>query len=178
MSGETFAALLAPNLGLINMLVRTRMGTSGYAEDVVQEILARAFSRRHQLREDANFRNWLWSIAINEIRAFFRRDRGTLSLDELPKFDIPDRGLSPLARVEQVEVRERVRACMAKLSKRDRAMIRLRDLEDRSLPDVAAALHSTESAAKTAHFRARKRLARVIRATSGRPVLWASRLAA
>ncbi len=71
-----------------------------------------------------------------------------------------------------------MRACLAKLSERDRATIRLRDLEERSLPDLAAALHSSESAAKTAHFRARKRLAHMIRKRNGRPAGTAKPLAA
>ena len=169
MSAETFEVLLAPNLRFLEVLVRKRLGRSGHAEDVIQEILARAFARRNQLRDEAKFRNWLWSIALNEIRAFFRRDRGLFSLDELRNFDVPDRALSPLARVEQIEVRERLRAGLATLSERDRATIRVRDLEGGSLPDLAAALNSTETAAKTAHFRARKRLAHVIRTRSGGP---------
>jgi DNA-directed RNA polymerase specialized sigma24 family protein len=111
---------------------------------------------------------------LNEIRAFFRRDRGILSLEELPNFDVPDGALSPLARVEQMETRNRVRTSMARLSKRDRAAIRLRDIEERSLPDLAAALHSSQSAAKTAHFRVRRRLADVIRAKSSQPVALAA----
>jgi RNA polymerase sigma-70 factor (ECF subfamily) len=157
-------------LGFVKMLAHSRLGKTGHAEDVVQEILARAFARRDQLRSHANFRNWLWSIALNEIRAFYRRDRPTVSLDELTNFDVPDGALSPLAKVEQMETRNRVRASMAKLTKRERATIRLRDIEGMSLPDLAAALHSSESAAKTAHFRARKRLAHMIRVTSGKAV--------
>jgi len=164
MSGETFEALLAPNLPVVQRLVHTRLGRSGHAEDVVQEILARAFACRDQLRKDGKFRNWLWSIAVNEIRAFYRRDRGILSLDQFPNFDLPDRALSPLARLERMETRQRVRACIAELSERDQAAIQVRDIEEGSLPDVARVLHSSESAAKTAHFRARKRLANVIRA--------------
>ena len=164
MSGETFEALVAPNLPFVRMLVNTRLKRSGDAEDVVQEILVRAFTRRDQLRTDAKFRNWLWSITMNEIRTFFRRDRGILSLDEFPNVDVSDDGISPLARFERMETRERLRACIAELSERDQATIRLRDIEDRSIREVAAALHSTESAAKAAHFRARKRLAGIVRA--------------
>ena len=164
MSGETFEALLAPNLPVVQMLVHTHLGRSGQAEDVIQEILARAFTCRDQLRTDAKFRSWLWSIAVNEIRAFFRRDRPILSLDQIPNLDVPDRAMSPLARAERIEVRNQVRAWIAELSERDQRVIQVRDIEDGSLRDLASALHSSESAAKTAHFRARKRLADVVRA--------------
>ena len=164
MSGETFEALLAPNLPVVRSLVQTRLSRSGHAEDVIQDILVRAFARRGQLRAEAKFRSWLYSIALNEIRSFFRCDRGDVSLDEFPKLDVPDRAMSPLARLERMETRDRVRACIAELSERDQAAIQVRDIEGRGLREVAAALHSTESAAKVAHFRARRRLAGVVRA--------------
>ena len=160
MSGKTFEALLAPNLRAVQTLVRLR--TSDHAEDLVQEILLRAFTRRDQLRVQAKFRSWLWSIALNEIRSFFRRDRGTVSLEEFPNFEALDPLMSPLVRLERMERRAWVHACMAELSERDQAAIRLRDIEDKSVREAAAALNSSESAAKTAHFRARKRLAQVM----------------
>ncbi len=178
MSGETFEALLAPNLPVVKMLVHTRLGSSSHAEDVVQEILARAFACRDQLRTDAKFRSWLWSITMNEIRSFFRRDRSLPSLDQLPNLDVPDRAMSPLARLERMELRDWVRACIAELSERDQTAIQVRDIEGRSVREVATALRSSESAAKTAHFRARRRLADVVRASSRCPGWTACRPAA
>ena len=84
MSENKFEAMLGPNLRSLQMLVRRRLRTSAHAEDIVQEILLRAFQRRDQLRVHAKFRTWLWSIALNEIRSFFRRDRSTVSLEEVP----------------------------------------------------------------------------------------------
>jgi RNA polymerase sigma-70 factor (ECF subfamily) len=168
MSAETFEKLLAPSLRGVRALVHTRLGTTGYAEDVLQEILMRAFARRNQLRVEAKFRTWFWSIALNEIRQHFRRDRITISLDENPQFDVCDSTISPVARLEEVEMCEWLRDCMSELSERDRAAIRLRDIEEKSLPDTAAVLHSSLSATKTAHFRARKRLAHIIHARRDR----------
>jgi RNA polymerase sigma-70 factor (ECF subfamily) len=163
MSENTFEALLGPNLRSVQTLVQRRLRTSGHAEDIVQEILLRAFQRRDQLRVHAKFRTWLWSIALNEIRSFFRRDRRTVSLEEFPNFEaLVDPLMPPLVRLERMERRGWVHACMAELSKRDQAVIRLRDIEDKSLREAAAALNCSESAAKVAHFRARKRLAQII----------------
>ena len=75
MSENTFEALLGPNLRSVRTLVQRRLGTSNHADDIVQEILLRAFQRRNQLRIHAKFRTWLWSIALNEIRSFYRRSR-------------------------------------------------------------------------------------------------------
>ena len=165
MSAETFEALLTANLPGVRRFVQKRLGPSGDAEDIVQEVLMRAFLRRHQLRVQAKFRSWLWSIAMNEIRMFFRRDRGHLSLDERAHIDSRDGALSPLASFEQTELREWLLAAMAKLSARDRAAIRLRDLDGLTLSEAAQALECSEPAAKSILFRARRRLAHALLAT-------------
>src|SRR5581483_763378 len=98
MSSETFDALLAPNLRGVRRFVRKRLNGSVEAEDVLQEVLLRAFTRRAQLRVQAKFKSWLWSIAMNEIRMSFRRDRGFVALDDVPNFDCRDSSISPLGR--------------------------------------------------------------------------------
>ena len=168
MSEETFEALLAPNLRFVRRLVQIRLGAFGDAEDAMQEILLRAFTHRDQLRDQAKFKTWLWSIALNESRLRFRRDGGVVSLDEFPGFEIPDAAISPAARLERKESRDFLCACLAKLPARDQAAIRLRDIEGRSLRETAASLHSSLSATKSAHFRARKRLAHLIRTSDRR----------
>ena len=73
--------------------------------------------------------------------------------------------MPPLVRLERMERRAWVHACMAELSERDQAAIRLRDIEDKSVREAAAAFKCSESAAKTAHFRARQRLAQIMAST-------------
>src|SRR5271169_5877604 len=105
MSGNTFEVLLGPNLRSVQTLVRKRLRNSDHADDIVQEILLLAFQHRDQLRVHAKFRTWLWSIALNEIRSFFRRDRSTVSLEEFPNFEAPDPSMPPLVRLERMERR-------------------------------------------------------------------------
>ena len=95
---------------------------------------------------------------------FFRTDRAVLSLAECPHIDS---GPSPLARVEQMERLEWLKAGMDKLSDRDRATIRLRDFEGLSLTETAEVFESSEAATKSSHFRARKRLAGAVRSVRG-----------
>jgi len=164
MSRETFETLLAPHLGWVRNMVRTRLGGSGHADDVLQEILLRAFMRKGQLRTRDKFKSWLWSIAMNAVRMCFRRNRGILSLTEFPNLDSCDAAMSPLARAESAEMHEWLRSCIAKLAAYDKALIRLRDMEGKTIFETAAALNKSASATKTAHFRARRRLASIMRA--------------
>lgn len=159
MTGDTFEALLGPNLQWVRRFVQMRLRASDHADDIIQQTLLHAFAHRDQLRASSKFKSWLCSIAMNEVRMFFRTDRVVLSLDEFPDIDSRDSGPSPLARVEQMERREWLKAGMDKLSDRDRGTIRLRDFEGLSLTETAEAFESSEAATKSSHFRARKRLA-------------------
>src|SRR5712691_4544591 len=75
MSGETFETLLAPNLQAVRRMVKSRLRTGDQTDDIVQQTLLHAFASRDQLRAESKFKSWLWSIALNEIRAFFRATR-------------------------------------------------------------------------------------------------------
>ena len=159
MSGDSFMDLLAPNLHPLRMFLRARFKLRDQADDVLQQALLHAFARRDQLRLRSKFKSWLWTIAFNEMRMLFRAERGTISLDEFPNIDPSDRAPSSLATVEQIERREWLHAGMAKLSDRDRTVLRMRDLDGLSIAETAEALAISRSAVKSTHFRARRRLA-------------------
>src|SRR5882724_8447731 len=88
MAEETFETLLTSNLQWVRKLVRTRLRMSDQVDDVAQQTLLRAFACRHQLRDRSKIKNWLWSIALNEVRMFLRGSRPAVSLDEFanPQF--------------------------------------------------------------------------------------------
>jgi RNA polymerase sigma-70 factor (ECF subfamily) len=169
MTGDAFEALLAPNLPWVRRFVQMRLRTPDHADDVIQQTLLQAFAHRDQLRASSKFKSWLCSIAMNQVRLFFRTGRPTVSLDELPQIDSRDAGPSPLARAEQLERVKWLQAGMDRLSDRDRETIRLRDLEGMSLTETAEAFELSESAAKSTHFRARQRLACALRSMERRP---------
>lgn len=169
MTGDAFETLLAPNLPLVRRFVQTRLRTPDHADDVIQQILLRAFAHRHQLRASSKFKSWLCSIAMNEVRMFFRTARRTVSLEQFPMIDSRDSEPSPLARAEQLQRLEWLQSGMERLSDRDRETIRLRDLEGMSLTETAEVFELSESAAKSTHFRARRRLAGVLRGVERRP---------
>ena len=158
MSGETFAALLTPCLPSVRKLVQSRLRAWDEAEDVLQQTLLQAFKHRDQLQAHAKFKSWLCSIARNEICMFHRRVRIDLPLPESPGMECRDRAPSPLEQLEQFERANRMQHAMAALSEADRTAIRLRDFEGLSMAETAKAIRKSEPAAKSVHFRARRRL--------------------
>jgi RNA polymerase sigma-70 factor (ECF subfamily) len=155
MSCETFCESLGPCLASVRKFVFTRFGGGDQVEDILQQTLLQAFTHRDQLRAHTKFKSWLCSIAVNEIWMFRRRARRYLPLQGSLAMQ-RDEALSPLEWVEQLERVSRVRTAMAMLSERDRKAIHLRDLECCAMAQTAEALRSSEPAAKSVHFRARR----------------------
>lgn len=163
MTGETFAALLAPHLQGIRRFIRSRVRTHDQADDALQQTLLHAFVHRDQLRIEGKFKSWLWQIAFNEIRMLHRSHRVCVSIDEFPNFDLPDQTSSPLAQCEQMERANRLRASLARLTDRDRTAIRLADLNELTTAEAAGTMEVSQAAFKSTLFRARKRLEHSLR---------------
>jgi RNA polymerase sigma-70 factor (ECF subfamily) len=166
MSREGFESLLAPHLPWVRTFVKARLRTTDHADDLVQQTLLRAFVCRHQLRSPSKFRSWLGTIALNEVRAYFRSLRPGVSLGEFPTSAFADRAPSPLARCEQSEREHRLRAGLATLAARDRVAIRLVDFKGLSYNEAADAMTVSTAAFKSTHYRALQRLGRVLRETA------------
>ena len=166
MTGETFEDLLAVNLQAVRKLVNAKLKMTDQTDDVLQQTLLHAFIHRDQLRTHSKFKSWLCSIAMNEVRGFHRRSRPFLPLDMLAEFASGDRWACPHARYEQRESAERVNAAMAKLSDQDRATIHLVDLAERKIAEAAQSISVKQAALKSSHYRARKRLGRMLGVSS------------
>ena len=92
--------------------------------------------------------------------------RPSISLEQRANGDLVDPAPSALAACEQMEEDVRLRAGMASLTSRDRMAIRLVDLNGWSYSQAAGAMAVSMAAFKSAHFRARQRLARALRMPS------------
>ena len=128
---ETFIALLTPNLNPLRIFLQRRLRASSPVDDIVQETLVRAFTRRDQLRVPSKFKTWLWSIAMNQLRMFLRRGHNSVLLAGLVRFEPSDKAPSPLAVYEETERKEWLSAGMAKLADRECLAIRLIDFSGR-----------------------------------------------
>ena len=175
MSEETFIALLTPNLKPLRVFLQRRLRASSPVDDIVQEILLRAFTHRDQLRIPSKFKSWLWSIAMNQVRMFLRSGHNTVLLADLPRFEPSDKAPSPFAVCEGTERKEWLRAGMANLAERECMAIRLIDFRGESTAEAAEAFGISVSATKSVHFRARRHLARVLRDTKTLSVIPKSR---
>ncbi len=140
------------------------------ADDVVQDVLLRAWQSRATLRDDENFRGWLYRITRNALvdrarRARRRPDDVVLTDDSVPSSHGADRAAiadtpsGPDATLgDEADLTACVRSLVAQLAEADRIAITLADLEGRKQQEVADTLGLSISGAKSRVQRARRKL--------------------
>jgi RNA polymerase sigma-70 factor (ECF subfamily) len=144
--------------------------------DVVLEVLAEADRKleRYLSERPMPFLAWLRQLAWEHLRGLHRRhvraqkrsvrreEPGVLALPDESAAELAarlvDSASSPTQHVLREELRQRVREGLEKLPEADREVLVLRNLEELSVADTAAALGVSESAAKVRHLRALQRL--------------------
>src|SRR5262245_25546984 len=143
------------------------------ARDAFQDAFVQVLKGIRSFRGDSSLSTWLhriaWNAALMKIRRANRRPEGRLD-PWLPTYDetghrvqnapaIDDDAQSEL---EREELRQHVRKCVAKLPLRYRAVVVLRDLEEKSTQETAKLLGISEGAVKVRLHRARKALATLL----------------
>jgi RNA polymerase sigma factor (sigma-70 family) len=132
------------------------------AEDLAQETFVRVWQQREKFRTDAEFRPWIFSIAVNLARNRLRwwRRRPEVALEEWTEGGgEKESGATAAERRERAEA---VRAAVAALPPELREALVLSVYEQLSHAEIALALGATIKAVETRIARARARLRQVL----------------
>lgn len=133
-----------------------RMSAGADAEDVVQDVLARAYLALRADDRPMALRAWLYRVAHNRCLDLLRRPAPVLS-DQL------DLGPAPATLGDEVAGRERLRQVVAdiqRLPDQQRSALIIRELAGLSYEELAQALDTTVPAIKSLLVRARMNLAK------------------
>jgi len=139
------------------------------AEDAVKDALMKAFVHVGDFDGRSSFSTWLTRIAINSSLMILRKKRSLLemateSADELdggkPKYEIADRSSSPERRYAQQEEKQLLRTAVGNLRPKLREIVRLQQLEERSMGETAKRMGISVAAAKGRLFHAKAALRR------------------
>jgi RNA polymerase sigma-70 factor (ECF subfamily) len=140
------------------------------AEDVVQDSFHKVFLHLGAFQEKAQFSTWLTRIAMNEAFMLLRRRRGVLEV--LP--ETHNDGVAPVSEVfvdqsptpeESCLRRERTELltkAINRLGPKIRRTILLRNIEERSLQEIAQILGTSIGAVKARVFQGRRTLRRTV----------------
>jgi RNA polymerase sigma-70 factor (ECF subfamily) len=128
------------------------------AEDVLQETFLKIHRGAHTVRESKHFRTWIFSIARNEALTHLRRTRHMEDLEgEAETVWNED---DPLDELEESETRDIIQHYLGQLRPHYRELLILREYEQLSYAEIAEIAGITESAVKSALFKARRALAK------------------
>ena len=166
---DAFGELFERHVDAIFGYVLRRTGDGEVAHDLTSETFLKALRGLPRYRwTGAPFSAWLYAIATNELRMYFRRGgRSPHSLDTLlldVGFVLADASTLEAARreaeIEQERDRElaRLREALLRLPVRDQEVIALRYFEKKNTAEVALILGRPEGTVKSQLSRAIERL--------------------
>lgn len=129
-------------------------------EDVMQDAYVRAFEHLSQFEGRAAFSTWLTRIAVYEALARVRkRERIQLFGNELGEGEIPvspaSAALNPEETVSKAELNHMLEEAVLRLPEQYRTVLVMRDVEEMSTSETAAALSLSEENVKVRLHRGR-----------------------
>jgi RNA polymerase sigma-70 factor (ECF subfamily) len=123
------------------------------ASDLAQEVFLRAFRGLSRFKGQASFRTWLYRIAVNAcLNRVAVKSHAREPVEESRHAD--PRAPDPSAAVLREETRRRVRAAIARLPKRQRAVLLLRVYQELPHQEIASILGGSAGAVKANFFHA------------------------
>lgn len=152
-----FERLIARFQGDIFRMVYYRTSSRMDAEDITQEVFVSAYRGVRNLKDPGMFRSWLYRIALNAVRDFYRKKR----LRSIFTFFSPQHDeehasedASSLDHLEKKQFWNRLGAFLSRLSEAEKEVFRLRFMDDLGIKEISDALGKNESTVKTHLYRA------------------------
>ena len=144
----------------VQRFVRTRLRDEFEAADLVHETMLSVWRGAAGFGQRSTVRAWILTLARNKVIDHLRK-QSRLSYAE-PDEAIPANEPDAEAVITAAEDAGRVRACVEKLSERQRTVVHLAFFEDLSYPEIAAIEKVPEGTVKTRIFHAKKLLMRCL----------------
>lgn len=154
-------------LGTISRLI----GRPEDVEDVAQEVFVRLYYSLDQLRSAEVFEPWLYRLTVNASYDYLRRAKrrsesrmADLSEQQVMMADSLAGSKQQEEERQKSKVRELMDALMRHVSKEDRLLLTLKEVEGLSLKELEQIYRVNENALKVRLFRARQRVLKAYKA--------------
>lgn len=153
-------------------VARAILGDDDEAEDVMQDAYVRAYQHLDQFASRAPFSAWLTRIAVHEALARKRARSRLEHLDDSGSdgesaMQVAELSLNPEQRASTAEVGQLLEEAVLTLPEQFRAVLVLREVEELSTAETAAALDISEENVKVRLHRGRAMLRRWLLARVG-----------
>ena len=139
------------------------------AEDIAQDVFIKIYEKRLKFDPKAKFTTWLYRVTVNASIDFLRRTKKGISFekttfsddsgDSRTQRDFKDpKAVSPLAVIEDKELRNAVQKAIGELPEKYRQVILLYRFEDLPYREIAQILGITEKAVERRLYQAKEHL--------------------
>jgi RNA polymerase sigma-70 factor (ECF subfamily) len=149
----------------IYQMVYYRTNSRMDAEDITQDVFLQAYRHIRGLKSSAVFRSWLFRIAVNRVRDFYRKKRfkslfGFVSMDQETFHETAAMAVDPAAEQElqRRDFRRQVEQMLTSLSRMEREVFLLRFFDQLTLKEMGETLGKNESTIKTHLYRALRKV--------------------
>jgi RNA polymerase sigma-70 factor (ECF subfamily) len=135
-------------------------------EDIAQQVFAKVYFSIRNFDFRSSLLTWIYKITVNECYDYLRKKRvrklvyeSDFSEEDSSRMSNSELSMDPSASVEtQLSQRDYVLKLLSKVSEEDRALILLKEVEGRSVEELAQMTGLNENTIKVKLFRARQKL--------------------
>ncbi len=160
MSSDSFHKKILPLRDKLYRLAYSIVKDQAEAEDVLQDVLVKLWSRRDEWDAIENLEAYsfraLKNTALDRLAAKAIRKTDTITPESETFYFVEHR--SPHHDLVQKQQREVIERCINELSENQRLVFQLREMEGMSYREIAEALTISEDLVKISLFRARKKM--------------------
>lgn len=137
----------------------------GDRDDLIQETFEACVRGRDRLRDDTSFRSYLFSVAFNVLKGYFRRKRNQhqwAAVDELDTSSIHDLAPGPSTIVGAVQQEQLLLEALRRIPMELQVLLEMRYWEEMSSTEIGAVLGIPAATARSRLHRGRELLERAI----------------
>jgi len=157
MDREAFAGFYQRSAPALRAYLVRVSGNSALADDLLQESYLRFLCAKQPEGGEVNFRRYLFRIATNLLRDYWRKPRHGC-LEEIPDQFLVAKDVSP-----QVDLQTALGPALARMRPRDRQLLWLAHAEGYSHQEISEITGLATASIRLLLFRARRKMARLLR---------------
>ncbi|MCP3849688.1 MAG: RNA polymerase sigma factor [Gammaproteobacteria bacterium] len=159
-SKKNFEALVRPHLRVLYKRAYRLTLCQHDAEELVQEVLIKLYTRRSEIGSIENLAGWMMRILYNLYIDLWRKESRSpiaqLDTDMLDTFETPARG--PLQEVNHLGINNQIQSALILLNAEQKLLIVMHDMEGYTLPELSENLGIALGTLKSRLHRARNNM--------------------
>ena len=169
--GEAFELLVKKHQGRVFAVAGGILRNREDVEDIAQQVFVKAYFSLKKFDQRAAFSTWLYKITVNECWDLLRKKKvrplvyeSELSEEQATMYLATEQqsDAGPDVR-QQLEMRQQLDMWLDCLEERDRTMLTLKEVQGFTVEEIAEILGINGNTVKVRLFRARQRIAQLIR---------------